>query len=198
LVLEADVEVELGFCFVLSEQRDGGVEDFGEVVRRDIGGHADGDAGATVDDEVGEARRKDRGLLGGLVVVGDEVDGVGVDVGEELAGEARHAGFGVAHGGGWVAVDGAEVSLAVDQGVAQREGLGEADHGVVDRGVAVGVVVAHDVAGDLGGFGVLLVELETHLLHAVEDAAMVGVKPGPPGGGSPTSGNARPMMTDIE
>ncbi len=38
------------------------------------------------------------------------------------------------------------------------------------------MVVAHDVADDLGGLGVLLVELEAHLLHAVEDAAMHGLE----------------------
>ena len=116
------------------------------------------------------------GSSGGLVVVGGEVDGVGVDVGEHLAGDAGEAGLGVTHGGGGVAVDGAEVALAVDDGVAQGEGLREADHGVVDGGVAVGVVVAHDVADDLGGLGVLLVELEAHLLHAVEDAAVDGLE----------------------
>ena len=129
-----------------------------------------------VDDEVGDARGEDGGLDGGLVVVGGEVDGVGVDVGEHLAGDAGEAGLGVTHGGGWVAVDGAEVALAVYEGVAQGEGLREADHGVVDGGVAVGVVVAHDVADDLGGLGVLLVELEAHLLHAVEDAAVDGLE----------------------
>ena len=60
--------------------------------------------------------------------------------------------------------------------VAEGEGLREADHGVVDGGVAVGMVVAHDVADDLGGLGVLLVELEAHLLHAVEDAAVDGLE----------------------
>ncbi len=38
------------------------------------------------------------------------------------------------------------------------------------------MVVAHDVADDLGGLGVLLVELEAHLLHAVEDAAVDGLE----------------------
>ena len=131
---------------------------------------------AAVDDEVGDARGEDGGLEGGLVVVGGEVDGVGVDVGEHFAGDAGEAGLGVTHGGGWVAVDGAEVALAVYEGVAEGEGLREADHGVVDGGVAVGVVVAHDVADDLGGLGVLLVELEAHLLHAVEDAAVDGLE----------------------
>ena len=175
-VLEDEVEVGAGLGFFFGDEGDAGVDDFGEVVRRDVGGHADGDAGDAVDDEVGDARGQDGGLEGGLVVVGGEVDGVGVDVGEHFAGDAGEAGLGVTHGGGWVAVDGAEVALAVDHGVAQGEGLGEADHGVVDGGVAVGMVVAHDVADDLGGLGVLLVELEAHLLHAVEDAAVDGLE----------------------
>ncbi len=129
-----------------------------------------------VNDEVGDARGEDGGLGGGLVVVGGEVYGVGVDVGEHFAGDAGEAGLGVAHGGGRVAVDGAEVSLAVYERVAEAEGLGETDHGVVDGGVAVGVVVTHDVADDLGGLGVLLVELEAHLLHAIEDAAVDGLE----------------------
>ncbi len=111
-----------------------------------------------------------------LVVVGDEVDGVLIDVGEHLAGDARHAALGVAHGRGRIAVDGAEVALAVDHGIAQAEGLRQAHHGVVDGGVAVGMVDAHALTDDLGALGVLLVELEAHLLHAVEDAAMHGLE----------------------
>ena len=40
----------------------------------------------------------------------------------------------------------------------------------------MGMVVAHDVANYLSGLGVLLVKLEAHLLHAVEDAAMDGLE----------------------
>ncbi len=175
-VLESDGDVGAVVALLLIEERDAGVHDLGEVVGRDVGRHADGDAAATVHDEVGDARGEDGGLERGLVVVGGEVDGVGVDVGEHLTGDAGEAGFGVTHGGGWVAVDGAEVALAVYEDVAEREGLREADHGVVDGGVAVGMVVTHDVADDLGRLGVLLVVLEAHLLHAVEDAAMHGLE----------------------
>ena len=143
---------------------------------RDVGRHAHRDTAGAVDDEVRDASREDGGLEGGLVVVGGEVYGVGVDISEHFAGDAGHAGLGVPHGGWWVAVDGAEVALAVDHGVAEGEGLGHAHEGVVDGGVAVGVIVTHDVADDLGGLGVLLVELEAHLLHAVENAAVDGLE----------------------
>jgi hypothetical protein len=112
-VLEDKVEVGAVVLRGLREERDAGVGDFGEIVRRDVGRHADGDAGAAVDDEVGNARRENGGLEGGLVVVGGEVDGVVVDVGEHFAGETGEAGLGVTHGRSGVAVYGTEVSLAI-------------------------------------------------------------------------------------
>ena len=60
------------------------------------------------------------------------------------------AGLGVAHGGGAIAIDIAEIALAVDQRVALGEILGEAHQGVVDRLVAVRVELADDVADDAG------------------------------------------------
>jgi hypothetical protein len=171
-VVEAKFEVGARLILGFVDEGDGGVDDFGEVVRRDVGGHADGDAGAAVDEEVGDLGGQDGGFERGLVVVGCEVYSVGVDVGEHLAGDAGEAALGVTHGGGRVAVDRAEVSLAIDHGITQAEVLRQADHGVVDGGVAVGMVVAHDVADDLGGLGVFLVKLQAHFLHAVKDAAM--------------------------
>ena len=44
------------------DEVDRGVDDLAEVVRRDVGGHADGDALAAVDEQVGEPRRQDRRL----------------------------------------------------------------------------------------------------------------------------------------
>ena len=49
-------------------------------------------------------------------------------------------------GGGGIAIHGAEVAVAVHQGVAHGEVLGQTDQGVVDGLVAVGVVAAQHVA----------------------------------------------------
>ena len=125
-----------------------------QVVGRDVGGHAHGDARGAVDQEVGEAAGQHQGLLQGAVVVGDEVDRFLVQVLEEFVGQTGQAHLGVTHGRRGVAVDGAEVALAVHQGVAQGEVLGHAHHGVVDRGVAVGVILADDVADDAGALAV--------------------------------------------
>ena len=44
------------------QQRDARVDGLGEVVRRDVGRHADRDAGLPVDQQVRDARRQHRGL----------------------------------------------------------------------------------------------------------------------------------------
>ncbi len=155
---------------------DGGVNDFSEIVRRDVGRHADRNAVGAVHDEVGNPRRQDIGLEGGLVVVGDEVDGFHLDVGEQFAADLFEAALGVPHGRGRIAVDGAEVPLAVDEGITHAEGLRHADERVVNGGIAVRVVNAHGLADDLRAFGVPLVRLQTHLVHGVKNAAMHGLE----------------------
>ena len=64
-------------------------------------------------------------------------------------GQAR---FGVAHGGGVIAVDIAEIALPVDQRIALREILGEAHQRVVDRLIAVRMELADHVADHAGAF----------------------------------------------
>ena len=126
------------------------VGDLAQVVRRDVGGHADRDADGAVDQQVREPRRQDGRLLGLAVVVVLEVDGVLVDVAHHLQGERRHLGLGVPRGGGAVVAGRAEVALAERERVAQAPRLHEAHEGVVDRGVAVRVELAHDLADDAG------------------------------------------------
>ena len=68
----------------IGEQVHRRVDDFAQVVRRDVGGHADGDALAAVDQQVGEPRRQHRWLLACAVVGRLHVDGLFVDVGQQL------------------------------------------------------------------------------------------------------------------
>jgi len=74
--------------------------------------------------------------------------------------------------GGRFEVGGAVVAVEVDQRVAQAEGLGHADQGVVDGLVAVRVVLAHDVAGDTGAFHHGAVGAEALIEHVPQDAAV--------------------------
>ena len=60
-----------------------GVDDLAEIVRRDVGRHADRDALRAVDQQVREAGRQDLRLALGLVVIGLEIDRVLVEIVEQ-------------------------------------------------------------------------------------------------------------------
>jgi hypothetical protein len=148
-----------------------------QVVRRDVRGHADRDARRAVDEQVREARRQNDRLAVVAVVVRDEVDGVGVEVAQHLARERRQPRLGVPHRGRGVVVDRTEVALAVDERVAHREVLREPDEGVVDRRVAVRVVLAHHLADDARALRVAAVRLQPRLVHREQHATVHGLEP---------------------
>ena len=172
-VLHQAVDVDLGVV----DHRDDRVDRLAEMVRRHVRRHAHGDAGRAVDEEVREAGRQHGRLAPRLVVVRLEVDGVRIDVAEELGRELREARLGVARRRGRVVVDRAEVALAVDERIAQRERLRHADERVVDRLVAVRVVLAHHVADRGGRLLVRPVRLQAGLVHPVEDAPVHRLQP---------------------
>ena len=124
------------------------VDDFAEVVRGHVGGHADGDAGAAVDEQVREGAGEDDGLLEAVVVVGLKVHRLFVQIIHEGDAEGAEARFGVSHRGGWVTFGRAEVALPFDEHVAHVPGLRHGDEGAVGGLVAVRVVVTDGVTDD--------------------------------------------------
>ncbi len=146
------------------------------IVRGNVGRHADGDAGRAVGEQVGERRRQHRRLHLAPVVVGAEVDRLLFQPLEQVGGGRCDARFGVALGGRVIAVDVAEVALAVDQRVAHGEVLRQAGERVVDRLVAVRMVVAHGVADDLGALEEAAVRRQPQLVHGIEDAPVHGLQ----------------------
>ncbi len=161
----------------LVEQGDAGLQGLGQVVGGDAGGEADGDPLGRVADG-GDAGREVLRLhhLGVLLVGGLEGDGLFLDVPQQELAQGREAHLGVAVGGSGVLVDGAEVALAVDQGVAHGELLGHAHGGVVDGGVAVGVVVTQHPAHHLGALDRGAGGEEAGDPHTVEDAPLDGLE----------------------
>ena len=146
-------------------------------MRRDVRRHADRDPGGAVDEQVREPRRQDARLLSRLVVVRLEVDRVVVELLEQRRRELREPCFGVAHRRRRVVVDRAEVALAVDQRVAQGEVLRHPNERLVDRRVAVRVVLTHHLADDEGALPVRPVGLQAEVVHRIEHPAVNGLEP---------------------
>ena len=152
------------------------VDHLAEIVRRDVGRHADRDAACAVDEQIGKARRQDDRLGFLLVVVRLEVDGVLVEVLEQRQRDGRKARLGVALRRRRIAIDRAEIALPVDQRRAHREVLRHAHQGVVDRKLAVRMILADHVADGARRLVVGAVGREIQLAHRVEDAPMHGLQ----------------------
>ena len=113
--------------------------------------------------------------VAGIIVA--PVDRVLVDALEQQARDVGHPRFGVAIGGGAVAVDIAEIALPLDQRIARGKILREAHQRVIDRLVAMRMERAHHVADDLGAFLERRAGIEPQDVHAVEDAPMHRLQP---------------------
>ena len=107
---------------------------------------------AAVGQQIGKCRRQHNRLFRHAIVVRPEIDGVFVDAVEQKARDFGQTRFGVAVGGGVIAVDIAEIALAVDQRIARRKILREAHQRVIDRLIAVRMEIAHHVADDFRRF----------------------------------------------
>ena len=153
-----------------------GVDHLTQIVRRDVGGHADRDARRAVDQHIGKARGQHDGLALAAVVIVLELDGFLVDILGQGMGQLGAACLGVAHRRRRIAIDRTEIALPVDQGRAHGEILRHAHQGVIDRLVAMGMVLAHDVADDQRRLAVGLVPVAAILMHRVKNAAMHGLE----------------------
>ena len=105
----------------MGDQIKRGVEQLGDIVRRHGGRHADGDALRAIGEQVRRGGRQHHRLLRVAGVIVAEVDGVFVDAFEQQLREFGEAGLGVAIGGGVIAVDVAEIALALDERIARGE-----------------------------------------------------------------------------
>ena len=141
-------------------------------MRWDVGCHTDGDAFAPVDQQVRESGGQHLWLPLALVVVGGEVDGAFIQVRQQQHGRVGQAGLGITLGGRAIAIDAAKITLTVDQRQAQAEGLRQANHGHVDRKVAMRMVLAHHVTGDTRALAIGFVRRVAAFVHGIENAAM--------------------------
>ena len=155
---------------------DAGIDDLPQIVGRDIGGHANGNAGGAVHQQVGEAGGEDPGLPSGLVKVGVPVHGFFVDIPEHFLGNTGQPGLRITVGGRGISVHGTKVAVAVHQHIAHGKILCQTHQSVIYALVSVGMVPAQYVAHAGGGLFKWPVMGQIVLIHGVEDTAVDRLK----------------------
>ncbi len=126
------------------------VDDFRQVMRRNVGRHTYGDTGRTVHQQVRDFCRHDvRDFLRAVIVV-DEINRLFFEIGHQLMSDLRHTDFRITHRCGGVAIDRTKVTLAIDQHITQGERLRHTYDGVINGGITMRVVFTDYVANDTG------------------------------------------------
>ena len=150
--------------------------DLTQVVRGDARSHAHRNALRAVDQQIREAGRQDDRFLVLPVVIVLEIDALLVDVTNHLHGQGRHLALRVPRGGRPQVAGSAEIALPGHERVAQGPPLHQTSQSVVDRDVAVRMVIAHDLADHAGGLGERGGGTITAVVHGVQDATMDGLE----------------------
>ena len=148
------------------------INHFRDVMRRDIGGHTNGNTGRTVDQQIRNTGRQYRRLSFLTVVVRNEVNRVFFDISQQFAGDLIKPALGVAHRCGIVAINRSEVALAIDQCVTQGKILRHTHQRVVNRLVAVGVILTHHFADHTGALHIRPVPDVIGFMHREQYASM--------------------------
>ena len=151
----------------IGQDRQTAIDRLVQVVRWNVGRHADRNARRSVDEQVRKPRRQHRRFRLLAIVVRHEIDGFLVDVGQHVDRDPLQPAFGVAIRRRRIAVDGTEVSLAVDQRIAERKRLDHPYQRLVGRRVAMRVVFAEHIADDARTFDVGPVPRNVGLVHCI-------------------------------
>ncbi len=155
------------------QQADASAGDFAQVMRRNIGGHAHGDAHRAVEQHVRQASGQPAGFFQRAVEVRHPVHRALAQLAEQHIGDRVELGLGVAHGReAFRIVRRTEVALAVDQRIAVRERLRHQHHRLVAGAVAVRMEFADHVADGTRGFLRLGAGGQAQLAHRVDDASL--------------------------
>ena len=129
-------------------------DDFAQIVRRNVGRHADRDAASTVYQQVWKTRRQYQRLLTRTIIIRAEIDSVLIDIFEQRHGRLGQPRLGITHRRRHIGIHRPEIALTIDQHHAHRPVLRHSCQCHVNRTVAVRVIIAHDVADDLGRLAV--------------------------------------------
>ena len=161
----------------LFKQKEHGLRDFLQVVRRNFGCHPYGDAACAVQQNQREFCGQYRRFFQGTVVVGNEFDVVAVQFVQKKPRQFHQPRFGVTHRRGSVPVAAAEIALTVHQGVTHRKRLRHAYHGVVRGLIPMRMVFTQHFTHDARRLRVAIRGRQVHALHGVQNAALHGLHP---------------------
>ena len=131
--------------------------------------HTDTDTGGSVDKKLGEFGRKHRGFHIGFVKGRNHIHSIFLDILQHLFGDTLQTALGVTARSRRVAVSSTEVTLRFDQPLTQTEILPQTHQCIVDRRIAVRVVITHNFTDHFCTLHGLVTFGDAHAVHGIQN-----------------------------
>ena len=140
----------------------------------DLGGHTNGNTLRSVDQDIGNPGGHNRGLQHGVIVGGNKINGFLVQIGNQFLVKPGHPCLGIPHCGRGITVHGAEVTLAIHQGIAQGKMLSHPDQGVINSGITMWMILTNDITDNTSRFDVGTIVTVAQLAHGKQGTPVHG------------------------
>ena len=161
-----------GIDFRIIQHSHASIDNFRQVVGRDIGRHTDSDAGRTIYQKVRETAGQNSRLFPGFVKVRIPVNGILVDIPQHLIGKLRHSCFRITVSCRGVSVHRTEVTVAIHQHITHREVLCKTHHCVVYCRITVGVIFTDNITDTGCRLSKGLVRCKTGFVHRIQNTTV--------------------------
>ncbi len=134
--------------FVIIDQVNDGARQLAHVMRRDVRGHAHGNARSAIEQHIRDTGGQNQRLFKRVIEVRPKIDRVFIQISQQLLGQFLQTSLGVTHRRRCVTIHGTEVALAIHQQVAHRKILCHTSHGFVHCRIAVRVIFTQHLTHD--------------------------------------------------
>ncbi len=141
-------------------------------MRRDVGGHTDGNTVSAVNQQVRIRGRQNRRFTQSFIIVGHKVNGIFINIVNQRMGDFCQAGFSITHGGCRVTIHRTEVTLPVYQRHAHGKRLSHTHHSFINRAVAVRVIFTEHVTDDTRRFTERAIVVIAIFKHRINNTAV--------------------------
>ena len=158
--------------FRVIDQSNDAVNDLTQVMRRNVGSHADRNTVGAVYQKMRKPGRQYHRLFSALVKVWHKVYGIFFNIGQHMHGQLGHLCLGITVGSRAVTVNRTKVTVTVHSRITHREILRHTNQCVIDRRVAVRMVSTQHITDGRRTLFIRLVRRDAVLVHCVQNAAV--------------------------
>ena len=145
---------------------------FPQIVRRNIGCHADGNPIGTIDQKIRDTGWQYYRFLQRTIIVWHKINGILVQIPEHFHSQFGHTHFSITHSGRRVSVNGAKVTMPIYQQIAGRKILCHTYCGFIYGGITMRMILTKNIADNTSRLLIWFARKHTRFLHRIKDSSV--------------------------